>query len=233
MGKRVAIIQSNYIPWKGYFNIIKNVDAFVLLDDVQYTRRDWRNRNLIKTKTGLKWLTIPVNVKGKFLAAIKDVETAGSEWRTDHWRQIKEAYGKARYFEALRPQFEHLYLNDQETNLSTINFKFIALINSLLNIQTAIHWSMEFDTPAEKSERLLHICQSLGADEYVSGEAARNYLNVGLFNDHNIQVRWSDYSAYPEYHQLYPPFEHGVSIIDLLFNEGTRVDHLLKDTVWA
>jgi hypothetical protein len=233
LGKRVAIIQSNYIPWKGYFNIIRNVDAFVLLDDVQYTRRDWRNRNLIKTKTGLKWLSIPVDVKGKFLTAIKDVETAGTAWRVDHWRQITEAYSKCRYFAALRHHFENLYLNDHETNLSTINFKFIALINSLLEMRTPVHQSMQFNAPQEKSERLLHICKALGADEYVSGEAASGYLNVALFNENNIQVRWTDYSGYPEYQQLYPPFEHGVSIIDLLFNEGTQVHHLLKDQLWA
>src|SRR5688572_12781158 len=110
MTRRVAIIQSNYIPWKGYFNIIRDVDEFVLLDDVQYTRRDWRNRNLIKTKNGVKWLTIPVDVKGQFEIAIKDVFIADSKWRADHWNQITAAYSKSRYFNLYQKYFEGLYL---------------------------------------------------------------------------------------------------------------------------
>lgn len=233
MGKKVAIIQSNYIPWKGYFDIIRGVDAFVLLDDVQYTRRDWRNRNLIKTKSGLKWLSIPVTVKGQYFISIKDVQAAGTEWRADHWRQITDAYSKTPHFSTLSPHFKALYLEDQETNLSLINFKFIKLINTLLNIQTPIHWSMEFEPPQEKSERLLHICKSLQATEYISGLAAKDYLNEVLFNENGIQVRWTDYSNYPQYNQLHPPFEHGVSILDLMFNEGTQIQHFLKEKIWA
>src|SRR3990170_5980489 len=162
MGKRIAIIQSNYIPWKGYFNIIKCVDEFVLLDDVQYTRRDWRNRNMIKTAGGLKWLTIPVDVRGQYYVSIKDVKTAGSEWRTDHWRQIMEAYRKAPYFAWLAPILEEMYLKGKQTYLSEINFNFISLINGLLDIKTPIRLSMEFGSPSEKTERLLSICKQLG-----------------------------------------------------------------------
>lgn len=232
MAKRIAISQSNYIPWKGYFDIIRGVDAFVFLDDVQYTRRDWRNRNLIKTRSGLKWLSIPVNVKGQYTIPIKDVHTADSEWRASHWRQIAEAYNKSPYFSELKGHFENLYLNDNESNLSLINFKFIRLINSLLGIQTPLHWSMEFNAPEEKTERLVHICKTLQADQYISGPAAKAYLNVDLFASNGIQVQWADYSGYPEYKQLYPPFEHGVSIIDLLFNEGTQIKHFLKEPIW-
>jgi hypothetical protein len=233
MGKTVAIIQSNYIPWKGYFNIIKCVDEFVLLDDVQYTRRDWRNRNLIKTSSGLKWLSIPVNVKGQFTVCIKDVSTAGSDWRLDHWRQISSAYSKSAFFKSLAHHFEKLYLQDDEENLSAINLKFINLINSLLNITTPIRWSTEFDTPDEKMERLIHICKCLQADEYVSGAAAKTYLDVEKFQKNGIMVKWADYANYPVYNQLYEPFEHGVSIIDLLFNEGTQIHHLLKKKIWT
>lgn len=233
MNKRVAIIQSNYIPWKGYFNIIKCVDEFVLLDDVQYTRRDWRNRNLIKTQSGLKWLTIPVDVKGQYLTHIKDVRTAGSQWRKDHWTQIVEAYKKAPYFSFFGPLLKDLYLNENETSLSLINFSFIKLINKTLNILTPIRWSMEFDSPQEKTERLVHICKSVGANEYISGTAAKDYLEEGLFKQNNIKVSWTDYSTYPEYKQIHPPFEHGVSIIDLLFNEGPDAHHFLKDKIWG
>src|SRR5262245_47310638 len=108
-GKRVAIVQSNYIPWKGYFDLINSVDEFVLFDDVQYTRRDWRNRNKIKTPQGLLWLTIPVEVKGKFQQKIHDTRVSDLRWQTKHWQSIAQAYGKARYFAEYRECFENLY----------------------------------------------------------------------------------------------------------------------------
>lgn len=234
MTKRVAIIQSNYIPWKGYFNIIKCVDHFVLLDDVQYTRRDWRNRNLIKTKDGLKWLTIPVAVKNNYQIKIKDVEVAGNEWREDHWNQLKNAYRTSKSFKAISPFFENLYLRNSERNLSMINYSFIAQIVSLLNIETVLHWSMEFSgAPTGRTERLVHICKSLNATEYLSGQAANDYLDVKMFESEKIKVVWADYSGYQSYEQLHPPFEHGVSILDMLFNEGIGSVHLLKDKLWA
>jgi hypothetical protein len=233
MSKRIAIIQSNYIPWKGYFNIIKCVDEFVLLDDVQYTRRDWRNRNLIKTPGGLKWLTIPVEVKGRYHARIREVQTAGDSWRRDHWALIREAYRKAAHFSWFSPLLEEAYLGNNERSLSKINFNFISLINGVLQITTPVRWSMDFDSPDEKSERLLGICKALNGTDYISGIAAKEYLQESLFNQNNIQVRWADYSGYPEYRQLHGPFEHGVSIIDLLFNEGPASPGFLKDKIWV
>lgn len=233
MGKKVAIVQSNYIPWKGYFNLIKSVDEFVLLEDVQYTRRDWRNRNIIKTVAGLKWLTIPVDVKGKYFIEIKDVHTAGMDWRRQHWNQINDAYRHAPHFSSYSPEFRNLYLSDSEQRLSMINYKFIILINAILGINTPIRWSMEFNSPKEKSERLLHICKSLDAQEYVSGAAAKSYLDLGLFERNNINIRWADYSGFPEYTQLYEPFAHEVSVIDLVFNQGPSSYLFLKDKIWA
>jgi hypothetical protein len=218
--KKVAIIQSNYIPWKGYFDIIRRVDAFVLLDDVQFTRRDWRNRNLIKTQSGLKWLTIPVKVKGQFYIKIQDVYTEGTDWRKDHWNMIEHAYKTAPYFESYKETFRELYLSDDDENLSSINFKFLTLINQILNISTPIRFSREFEVSPEKSERLLQICQHLGATTYLSGPAAQDYLNVASFESHHIGVEWMRYPAYPEYPQLHGPFEHGVSILDMIFNVG-------------
>lgn len=232
MAKRIAIIQSNYIPWKGYFNIMKCVDEFVLLDDVQYTRRDWRNRNLIKTPNGLKWLTIPVNVKGRYSVPIKDVTTANSNWRMEHWRQIREAYKRAPHFDWFGPLLEPLYRSQSETSLSEINYSFITLINGLLNINTPIRWSMEFDSLRGKTERLVSICKALQADEYISGNAAKDYLDESLFNENNISVRWTDYRHYSTYRQLHGPFEHSVSVIDLLFNEGPEAHRFLKDKIW-
>ena len=232
MKKRVAIIQSNYIPWKGYFNIIRDSDEFVLLDDVQYTRRDWRNRNLIKTKSGLKWLTIPVAVKGNYNIQIKDVMTVDNSWRKKHWNEIMTAYKESTYFEMYRAPFESLYLDDDERHLSLINYKFIKLIASFLNITTPVRWSMEFNAPAEKTRRLLYICKELKATEYISGLAAKNYLDESLFEDNGVKIQWADYLNYPVYDQLSLPFEHGVSIIDLLFSQGPNSSQYLKEVIY-
>lgn len=228
MNRRIAITQSNYIPWKGYFNIIRDTDVFVLLDDVQYTRRDWRNRNLIKTQAGLKWLTIPVDVKGNYYVRIKDVQTANDDWRIDHWNAIQNAYKRSPYFAEYREYFENIYLGSKERHLSIINFDFIKLINLLLKIETPIHWSMDFDAPSGKTERLVHISKCLNASEYISGPAAKSYLDLKQFEDNHIKVTWMDYSNYPVYRQLYEPFDHHVSIIDLLFNEGSNAPAYLN-----
>src|SRR4051812_34476120 len=108
-GRRAAIVQSNYIPWRGYFDLIRSVDQFILFDDMQYTRRDWRNRNQIKSPAGLLWLTIPVNVKGKRLQRIKDTVVSDAGWNLDHWKTIVHCYSKAKYFRDYRETVEDLY----------------------------------------------------------------------------------------------------------------------------
>lgn len=228
MPKSVAIIQSNYIPWKGYFDMIGMVDEFVLLDDVQYTRRDWRNRNLIKTANGLQWLTIPVDVKGRFETKISEVTIADTTWGKDHWNKILQAYSKALFFKDYRTQVEELYLTTSEIYLSKINYQFIKMINSILGLETPIHWSQDFIVSAEKSQRLLDICKKLKASTYVSGPAANDYLQVDLFRQEGIEVIWMDYNGYPEYRQLHGAFKHGVSVLDLIFNEGSNARKFLK-----
>lgn len=218
--KKVAILQSNYIPWKGYFDIINLVDEFILFDDVQYTRRDWRNRNLIKTTDGLKWLTIPVEVKGKYLQKINETKIADNNWSKQHWAIISSSYNKAKYFKLYKDLFEELYFNVSELYLSQVNYKFIKTINKVLNIKTQITWSSDYELVEGKTERIISMCKSSGATEYVSGPSGKNYIDEVLFERENIKLIWMDYSGYSEYDQLYPPFEHCVSIIDLIFNEG-------------
>jgi hypothetical protein len=226
--KKIAIVQSNYIPWKGYFDMINMVDEFILYDDVQYTRRDWRNRNKIKTPQGLKWLTIPVEVKGKYFQKINETKISEKNWGKKHWESIKFNYSKAKCFKEYKDIFEYLYLNCDEIYLSQINFKFINVINEILGIKTKIRWSSEFDLVDGKSERLLGICKDCNADVYLSGPAAKCYLDEELFEKEGIKVEWMDYSGYPEYNQLYPPFEHGVTILDLIFNEGNNAPKFMK-----
>jgi len=228
VAKRVGIIQSNYIPWKGYFDFINAVDEFVLLDDVQFTKRDWRNRNLIKGPNGLHWLTIPIEVKGKYSQLIKDTIVSDKDWASKHWKVISTFYQKARYFQHYRDELEGLYRGELSNYLSEINFKFIEFFKEKLQVKTKIRFSHEFDTPADKTLRLVEICKQLQANVYLSGPAAKDYLNESLFNDENIEVTWMDYSGYKEYTQLFPPFQHGVSIIDLLLNMGSESRVCLK-----
>jgi WbqC-like protein len=226
--KKVAIVQSNYIPWKGYFDLINLVDEFVLFDDMQYTRRDWRNRNLIKTRDGLKWLTIPVAVKGNYFQTIKDTRISDPGWARKHWESIVHNYSKAQHFAAYRELFEPLYLDSQESFLSQINYAFLTAICKILGINTRITWSMEYTSIEGKTERLVNICKQAGATTYISGPAARDYIDETLFNAESISLEYIDYSSYPEYRQLFPPFEHGVSVIDLIFNEGPDAPKYMK-----
>lgn len=225
----IVITQSNYIPWKGYFDGINTVDELVLYDDMQYTRRDWRNRNLIKTKDGLKWLTIPVEVKGKYFQKINETRVSDRSWARQHWSTILHNYSKAAYFTELKPFFEDLYRKaGEEVYLSRINYLFIQGICELLGITTTITWSHDLDLSGDKTGRLVNLCAARGASDYYSGPAAKNYLQEPLFEEKNIRVHYFDYSNYPEYRQLHPPFEHGVSILDLLFNEGPHAKNFMK-----
>ncbi|MBE0492607.1 MAG: WbqC family protein [Sulfurospirillum sp.] len=226
--KKIAILQSNYIPWKGYFDLINMVDEFVLYDDMQYTRRDWRNRNKIKTPQGLKWLTVPVDVKGKYYQKINETKISDNDWAESHWQQIKQNYSKAKYFKEYKDIFEELYLTCEEEYLSQINYKFITAINEILDIKTKIRWSSEFELIDGQTQKLLGICKDCNADIYISGPAAKEYFDEELAKKENIQVEWMDYSVYKEYEQLHPPFEHGVSILDLIFNEGSNATKFMK-----
>ena len=226
---RVAILQSNYIPWKGYFDIIGSVDAFVLYDDMQYTKNDWRNRNKIKTQNGLQWLSIPVRQESLH-QKINETIITDAKWASNHWKSIAQSYAKAPYFKAYKEQFEALYKGATQTHLSEINRYFIDAISSILGIKTKIYDSREFVLADGKSERLLALCQDLGATTYLSGPAAKDYLDESIFKGANIAVEWMDYSHYTPYHQLFPPFEHGVSVIDLIFNEGINAKNFLKSS---
>lgn len=228
---RVAILQSNYIPWKGYFDIIDSVDTFVIYDEVQYTRRDWRNRNKIKTPNGTIWLTIPVETKGRYEQKISEVMVSDASWNKRHWETIKRSYKKAPFFNEYSEIFEDLFLNCREDHLSSINLRFINGINKILGIKTEIIQSSDFVLSDDKNLRLLNICKDLDADSYLSGPAAKDYLDEELFRDSGIDVEWMDYSGYLKYNQLYPPFEHGVSIIDLIFNTGRDARKYMKSKI--
>ncbi|MEY4395767.1 MAG: hypothetical protein RL595_3016 [Planctomycetota bacterium] len=221
MGKLVAILQSNYIPWKGYFDLIRSVDEFILYDEVQYTKRDWRNRNKIKTSDGIQWLTIPVEVKGKYFQRINETLISDPAWAKNHWTRLKCAYGKAAFFKQYQQMLESLYLGHDFKLISEVNELFIRKLCEVFGISTSITQSTHYPTQTEDpSERLLQICLQAKATCYVSGPAAKDYLNVDIFKTNGITVEWMDYCGYQEYPQLNPPFDHYVSVLDLLLNVG-------------
>jgi hypothetical protein len=228
MSKTIAVVQSNYIPWRGYFDLINSVDEFILYDDVQYTIRDWRNRNIIKTQNGPRWLTIPVEVKGKYFQKIKDTVISDTTWGRKHWASIIHNYSRAKYFLIYRELFKDLYLRSEDKLLSQINYRFIIAICQILGIRTTISRSMDYNLVGDKTDRLVHLCKQAGATAYVSGPSAKAYLDEDVFRNEGIAVAYIDYSGYPEYRQLYPPFEPSVTIIDLIFNEGPSATGYMK-----
>jgi hypothetical protein len=227
--KRVAILQSNYIPWKGYFDIIHRVDEFILYDDVQYTKNDWRNRNLIKTSQGKKWLTIPVTV-GSLHDKINEVRIADAGWGVRHWETIRNNYRHAPFFRDYHETFERLFLNATEPLLCTINYRFLAAMLEILGVQTRLTQSTEYGSLAGRStERVVNLCRAAGATHYLSGPAAKAYIVPEEFAAAAIAVEYMDYTGYPEYEQLYPPFDHGVSVIDLILTAGPQA----PDFIWG
>ena len=216
---RVVVLQSNYIPWKGYFDLVRDADLFIFHDDLQYTKNDWRNRNKIKTPKGAEWVTIPVGTDERRL--ICDVAIKDTTWQVKHWNLLKQHYGKCPHFARYQTFFEEVYLGRQWGNLSELNQHLIRSISSeLLNLKTAFRDSREYSLSGQKLDRLVELVTKAGADRYISGPAAKDYIDPSRFAEAGIELVWKDYSGYPEYPQRFPPFEHGVTILDLLFNVG-------------
>ena len=175
--KRVAILQSNYIPWKGYFDIIHRVDEFIIYDSVQFTKYDWRNRNQIKTMAGLKWLSIPVHQKSILTQAIKDVQVSDPKWPDQHWNSIRHSYSKAPHFETYGDRIQAIYADCRhEDNLSRINYLFLSEMNKILGIDTKLTWITDYPpSDGNPTQRLVPPCQAAGATHYLSGPAAKLY----------------------------------------------------------
>lgn len=220
MIRRVVINQSNYLPWKGYFDLIHDADLFIFLDDVQFTKNDWRNRNVIKGPNGPCWLTIPVGPATN--RRVDEVPLPGGNWRDKHWRTLVQSYGKAPHFARYETFLRRLYAPDAPwRTLSEFNQSVIASIASeQLGIRTVFARSTDFNVSGHGAERVLGLLKAAGATTYISGPRGRDYLNPSRFADDNIEIIWKDYSAYPVYPQLHPPFNHAVSIVDLLCHVG-------------
>lgn len=227
VGKRVAILQSNYIPWKGYFDIIAAVDEFILYDQCQYTKNDWRNRNKIKTAAGVQWLTIPVF--HRLGQRIEQTVISDPTWARWHWNALVANYAKAEFFAVHRGLFHYLYSGlAREKLLSVVNYRFLSAICSLLGIRTKITSSRDYPVEGNATERIVGICEAAGATEYLSGPSAKDYIDESCFERAGIKLTYANYDGYPEYRQLFGPFRHDVSVIDLIFNEGPRAPEFMK-----
>jgi hypothetical protein len=229
----VAIVQSNYLPWKGYFDLIASVDAFVLFDSAQFTKRDWRNRNQIKTGNGLSWLTVPVTTRGRFEQSIRDTQVSDRSWPERHWRKIEAAYEGARHFADYGPMLAGALREADVGTLSELNDRLLRQVCAWLGIATPLYPDADLVEEGEANARLLQICLKLGADTYVSGPKAKDYLDVNLFASSGVRVEWFDYQGFPPYSQLHGDFVHSVSIVDLLLNEGPNARRYLKAPVRA
>jgi len=218
---RVAIIQPSYLPWLGYFDLMSRVDTFVYLDDVQFTRRDWRNRNKIRTAEGWAWMTVPVEQKGKFAQLLKDtLIDNSSNWRRKHRESLRQHYSRAAHFDSYFPYFDSIYNKDWKYLLD-LCYETNDYLQKQLGISTEILQSSALETSASKMDKILAICEKLKATVYLSGDAGRDYLVDGEFQKSRIELQFQDYQ-HPEYRQRYPGNISYLSVVDLLFNHGEQ-----------
>jgi len=216
---RAAVLQSNYIPWKGYFDIIHDVDVFVFYDDVQYTKNDWRNRNRIKTTNGVQWLTVPTG--SDIDRRICDVRLTNARWPQKHWKTLQQAYSPTPHFHRYEAFLKHVYLERRWETLSELNQYLISTIaHEYLGITTRFADSRDYRIGGSKLDRLMNLLAELKPDVYISGPSAREYIEQERLLEMGIELIYKSYDGYPEYPQRFPPFEHAVSILDLLFNVG-------------
>jgi hypothetical protein len=216
--KTVVILQSNYIPWKGYFDLIHDADECIFLDDVKFTKSDWRTRNMVKTVQGAQWITVPVGSNSDRL--ICEVEINAHTWQRKHYKTICSNYGRRPFFAQHAALLERFYLEHNWLNLSDFNQSLIKAISKQLGIDTAFKDSREYGVTGRKEVRLLDLLAKSGGSRYISGQAAKGYIDPRSFLAAGVELVWKDYTGYPEYPQRFPPFEHRVSILDLLFNVG-------------
>lgn len=222
---RVGIIQSCFIPWRGYFDFIASVDQFIVLDDVQFTVRDWRNRNRIKTPRGSRWLTVPV----RHVARQRICDTAVDEaqdWRTKHLATWRASYARAPHFPDLLEILSAMPGRGQPT-ISTLNLRLIRALCEYLGIATPIRLATEFASGGSRTERLVGLVREAGGSTYLSGPSADAYLDKDLFAQAGIRLEYKSYD-YPPYPQLWGAFDGAVTVLDLIANCGPGAPALMR-----
>ena len=230
MKKTIVVLQSNYIPWKGYFDLLAAADEFIIYDEVQYTRRDWRNRNRIIVNGQPTWLTIPVQSKGNYEAAISEIRVLDKGWASNHYRTLQLNYRRAPYFDEVDRILCDAYERAASLDLLTeINELFLRIIANFIRVQTPILRSTTVPrTTSDPTGRLVEICKARDATDYISGPAARAYLKQEEFKSAKIELNYANYEGYPTYSQSADLFDHHVSIVDALFHCGSEVRSHLK-----
>jgi hypothetical protein len=223
---KVGIIQSNYIPWRGYFDFIDSVDLFIFHDDLQYTKDDWRNRNKIKTSKGTMWLTVPVRYKHTSQKINETTIDYSQDWVRKHLLQLKQWYETASHFETYFSKLENILQTSFES-ISALNIALCHWIMSELEITTPTRLSHEFQPHGSKTERLIDLLKKVNATTYLSGPNAKNYLNETPIYHNDIILEYKTYN-YPAYEQLWGEFAGNVSVLDLLFNVGPKARNYLK-----
>lgn len=225
----VVILQPSYIPWRGYFDQIRRADLFIFYDDVQYDKHGWRNRNQIKTAQGKQWLTIPVHSRGVTVGTpIKDVRVDWSRpWAKNHLKALTFAYRKAPYFQEYLPLVESFY-SRRDDYLADLTIETSILLSRALGIASTrfLRSSQLSGIEGARTDRLIQILRHVGATHYISGPSARGYVEPEKFEQAGITLEYMEYN-YPEYPQLYPPFDPFVTILDLLFMTGKDASHYL------
>ena len=227
--KRVGAIQSNYLPWRGYFDFIASVDLFVIYDDVQYSKNGWRNRNLIKTREGLRWLTVPVRASTTLAVDQIMIGTGNKPWQAYHRQLLTEGLQDAPFFRDAIGLWEEAIAHHDEY-LSPLNVRLIRLVCSYLKIETPIVMSRDYDLTGTKTDRLVQLLKKVGANAYLSGPAARGYLDESLFQRNGIALEYKTYD-YAPYPQLWGEFVGTVTILDLIANMGPESRGSLKSLI--
>lgn len=223
----LAVLQPGYLPWLGFFDQLLRSDIFIYYDDVQFDKHGWRNRNRIKTPTGPAWLTVPVNHKGKPL--VNEIEINNQlAWAKKHTGTLKQQYAKAPYFNEYFPRFEEILCRDW-SKLADLDIVLIETICEILEITTRRIRSSELSVQGDKNQRLINFCLKFNVNTYLTGDAARGYLDEDAFKSHGISVAYQRYE-HPIYRQQYDDFVPFLSIVDLLFNEGPSAKQIVRNT---
>jgi hypothetical protein len=227
---RIAIMQPTYLPWLGYFDLMDQVDLFVLLDNVQFAKQTWQQRNRIKNSQGLEWLTVPVQFRGRFGQTIGEVEIREAEFWKKHLRSIEVNYGRAEHFGQFFPELSWIFEgNGPWGRLVDLNVALMEWLKSLLGIKTPIVRASDLDAEGKRSSLVAAICRSVGAAEYLSPIGAAGYVlsESREFSARDVQVFFQNYT-HPIYRQLFPPFLPFASAIDCIFNEGARTGAIMR-----
>ena len=229
---KCVILQPFYIPWRGYFHQIQKADIFIFFDDVQYEKRGWCSRNRIKTANGTQWLSIPVLNKGSIIqnTPINEIEIDKSQnlWREKHRKTLRQSYGKAPFFAKYEQLLSDFYERDDQLLADLTIDLTVALARELGIEKTKFRRASEFAASGVKTGRLLFLLEKIGATHYITGAAAKSYIEEEKFKEAKIELEYMSYD-YPEYEQFYPPFDGRVSILDTLFMKGGEAGKYIWD----